>query len=125
MGKFEGFLDDVLVNAKSAASVVSKKANDVYDGSKQRIVASEIRSEINAKLRELGALTYKSVVHGLDLSNKIKEKTEEIVELKEHLSVINDSIASSKNLKACPECGSEVPRNSVFCNICGEKIEEA
>ena len=31
MGKFDGILDDVIVNAKAAASVVSKKASDVYD----------------------------------------------------------------------------------------------
>ena len=70
MGKFDGILDDVIVNAKAAASVVSKKASDVYDNSKQKIVAAEIRAEINTKLKELGALTYKSVVHGTDLSDK-------------------------------------------------------
>ena len=43
MGKFDGILDDVIVNAKAAASVVSKKASDVYDNSKQKIVAAEIR----------------------------------------------------------------------------------
>ena len=63
MGKFDGILDDVIVNAKAAASVVSKKASDVYDSSKQKIAAAEIRAEINAKLRELGALAYKSEVH--------------------------------------------------------------
>ena len=31
MGKFDGILDDVIVNAKAAASVVSKKASEVYD----------------------------------------------------------------------------------------------
>ena len=46
MGKFDGILDDVIVNAKAAASVVSKKASDVYDNSKQKIVAAEIRAEI-------------------------------------------------------------------------------
>ena len=44
MGKFDGILDDVIVNAKAAASVVSKKASDVYDSSKQKIAAAEIRA---------------------------------------------------------------------------------
>lgn len=98
MGKFDGILDDVIVNAKAAASVVSKKASDVYDNSKQKIVAAEIRAEINTKLKELGALTYKSVVHGTDLSDKIKEKSAEITELKENLDLINDSISATKVL---------------------------
>lgn len=123
MGKFDGILDDVIVNAKAAASVVSKKASDVYDSSKQKIVAAEIRAEINAKLRELGALAYKSVVHELNLSDKIKEKTAEITELKENLDLINESISANKNVTYCPECGSDVPENSKFCNSCGAKLD--
>ena len=118
MGKFDGILDDVIVNAKAAASVVSKKASDVYDNSKQKIVAAEIRAEINTKLKELGALTYKSV------SDKIKEKSAEITELKENLDLINDSISATKSVTYCPECGSDVPENSKFCNSCGAKLDE-
>lgn len=124
MGKFDGILDDVIVNAKAAASVVSKKASDVYDNSKQKIAAAEIRAEINTKLKELGALTYKSVVHGTDLSDKIKEKSAEITELKENLDLINDSISATKSVIYCPECGSDVPENSKFCNSCGAKLDE-
>lgn len=123
MGKFDGILDDVIVNAKAAASVVSKKASDVYDSSKQKIAAAEIRAEINTKLKELGALTYKSVVHGTDLSDKIKEKSAEITELKENLDLINESISANKNVTYCPECGSDVPENSKFCNSCGAKLD--
>ena len=125
MGKFNGIIDDVIVNAKAAASVVSKKASDVYDSSKQRIAAAEIRAEINTKLKELGALTYKSVVHGIDLSDKIKEKTAEITELKENLDLINDSISSSGNISYCTKCGCEVPKGSKYCNGCGARLDES
>lgn len=123
MGKFDGILDDVIVNAKAAASVVSKKASDVYDSSKQKIAAAEIRAEINSKLKELGALTYKSVVHGIDISEKIKEKADEITELKENLVLINESISASGRIAYCPKCGCEVPDNSKFCNSCGAKLD--
>lgn len=125
MGKFDGIIDDVIVNAKAAASVVSKKASDVYDSSKQRIAAAEIRAEINTKLKELGALTYKSIVHSVDLSDKIKEKTAEITELKENLDLINDSISSSGNASYCTKCGGEVPEGSKYCNGCGAKLDES
>ena len=60
MGKFDEIFDDVVVNAKACASAVSQKASTVYDVSKHKITAAEIRGDINKKLRELGALTYKS-----------------------------------------------------------------
>ena len=59
MGKFDEIFDDVVINAKAAAAVVSKKASTVYDTSKHKITAAEIRGEINKRLRDLGKFTYK------------------------------------------------------------------
>ena len=124
MGKFDEIFDDVVVNAKAAASSVSKKASDVYDASKHKITAAEIRGEINKKLRDLGALTYKEQVHGIDLSAQVKQTVAEITELKDNLNIINEHIAASKNQKKCPQCDANVPKNSVFCNICGARLDE-
>lgn len=124
MGKFDDIFDDVVVNAKAAASAVSKKATDVYDTSKHKITAAEIRSDINKKLRDLGALTYKSKIHGTDYSEKIENIITEITDLKDNLNVINEHISAAKNQKRCPHCGAGIPKNSVFCNICGEKLSD-
>lgn len=124
MGKFDEIFDDVVVNAKAAASAVSKKATTMYDTSKHKISAAEIRGEINKKLKELGMLTYKKEVHGVDVSEQIAKIIEEITELKENLAVILDHIDSIKNQKKCPKCESRVPKNSLYCNICGAKLEE-
>ena len=124
MGKFDEIFDDVVVNAKAAVSAVSKKANDVYDTSKHKFTAAEIRGEINKKLRDLGALTYRSEVHGLDLTEQVKQIVAEIVDLKETLNTINEHIATVKNQKRCPSCEAGLPKNSKFCNICGAKLGE-
>lgn len=124
MGKFDEIFDDVVVNAKAAASAVSKKASDVYDTSKHKITAAEIRGEINKKLRDLGALTYKEQVHGIDLTIQVKQTIDEITELKDNLNIINEHIAASKNQKKCPQCDANVPKNSFFCNICGARLDE-
>lgn len=125
MGKFDGIFDDVVVNAKAAASAVSKKATDVYGTSKMKIAAAEIRNEIRKKLRDLGALTYKlqkGIIANAD--NEIAELVNDISELKDSLDTINKNLASAKNQKKCPECNANVPKNSVFCNICGAKLKD-
>lgn len=124
MGKFDEIFDDVVVNAKACASVVSQKASNVYDVSKYKITAAEIRGEINQKLRDLGALTYKAEVHEMDNSQQIKVLVSEITDLKDNLKVVNEHIAVSKNQRRCPGCNAVIPKNSVFCNICGVKIED-
>lgn len=125
MGKFDEIFDDVVVNAKAAVAVVSKKASTVYDTSKHKITAAEIRGEINKKLRELGKFTYKAEVFGVDTSVEIAQIIAEIKELKDNLDIINAHIGSVKNQKKCPQCDAKIPKNSVFCNICGAKVDDA
>ncbi|MCD8025859.1 MAG: zinc ribbon domain-containing protein [Clostridiales bacterium] len=123
MGKFDGIFDDMVVNAKAAASAVSKKASEVYDSSKHKITASEIRNDINSKLRDLGAITYKAQTQNVDMSEQIAETVEQITELKDNLAAVNEHIAAAKNQRKCPNCDASVPKNSLFCNICGAKLE--
>lgn len=125
MGKFDTFFDDAVVNAKAAASAVSKKAVTFYDASKHKLSAAEIRGEINKKLKELGKVTYKSEVHGTDLFAEKELLISEIKELIENLNIINGHIAAIKSQRKCPECEARVPKNSVYCNICGAKLEDA
>ena len=124
MGNFDEIFDDVVINAKAAAAVVSKKASTVYDTSKHKITAAEIRGEINKKLRDIGKYTYKKEVFGVDTSAEIAQAIAEVKELKENLEIINAHIDSVKNQKKCPQCEAKVPRNSVFCNIGGAKLTE-
>ena len=125
MGKFDEILDDVVVNAKTAASAVSKKAAIVYDASKHKISAAEIRGEINKKLKELGKYTYKARVYNMDMDEQINDVIAEIKELKENLDIINAHLDEITNQKKCPQCEAKIPKNSVYCNICGTKLEEA
>ncbi len=125
MGKFDEILDDVVVNAKTAASAVSKKAAIVYDASKHKISAAEIRGEINKKLKELGKFTYKSRVYDIDMEEQIDAVIAEIKDLKENLDIINAHIDEITNQKKCPECEAKIPKNSIYCNICGTKLDEA
>lgn len=124
MGKFDEFFDDVVFNAKTAASAVSKKAASVYEASMHKFSASEIRGEINKKLKDLGKYTYKAVVFGTDMSEQIKTTVEEIKELKDNLDTINEHIENIENRKKCPQCEAKIPKNSKFCNICGAKLDE-
>ncbi|MCQ2514205.1 MAG: zinc ribbon domain-containing protein [Ruminococcus sp.] len=122
MLKFDGIFDDVMINAKAAANAVSKRASGVYDSSKQRIAAAEIKSDINKKLRELGLLAYKANTENAEVEAEATKLIAEISDLKENLEVINQNLMAMKNKRRCPECDALVPKNSVYCNLCGSKI---
>lgn len=116
--------DDVVENAKAAASAVSKQAAKIYDASKHRISAETIKRAIGKKLIELGKLTYKATTQNEDLAEDIAKVVQEITELKQNLAIVKEHIASIKNQKICPECENRVTKISSFCNICGYRFED-
>ena len=124
MKNFDTIIGDVKVNAKAAASAVSKKAAMLYDASKHRISAETIKRSIGKKLIELGKLTYKATTQDIDLAEDIAKVVEEITELKQNLAIVEAHIASIENQKICPECENKVTKESSFCNICGHKFED-
>ena len=82
------------------------------------------RNDLDKRLRDLGKFTYKREVFGTDTSAEIEKTVAEIKELKENLDIVNAHIDSIKNQRKCPNCDAKLPRNSVFCNICGAKLTE-
>lgn len=117
-------IDDVVVNAKSAADVISKKASKLVDSTKLTITAADLKAEISKKSEILGRVVYASRTTGQSYEKSINELVEIITELKEQLDTVNAQLADAKSKIKCPTCGQQNTKGSVFCNRCGEKIGE-
>lgn len=117
-----GILDDVVINVKSAAEVVGKKAGQLVDISKLRINVSELNNEINKRLIELGQYVYDQKKDGEIDENVIQEKIAEIDDLHGQLSTVVQEMGVIQNKIACPVCGKQCPTNAEFCAYCGAKL---
>ena len=118
-------IDDVLLNAKSAADSVGKKAGKVIDRSKLRLAALDVRSELSRKYRMLGKVCYEADRTGKDYSKGIKQLEDNISELIEQLERINELLASSEKKIKCYGCGTYNVKGAVFCSKCGVRLSEA
>ncbi len=112
--------DDVVVNAKSAASVVSKKAGEIIDLSKLRISLASLRSELAKQYQALGEAVYNG-----DPVEEINAIKEEIAALKQNISDIEDILLSARNSVTCPACGEKLNKNARYCSTCGTAIPNA
>ena len=97
--------DDVVVNAKSAAQAVTKKAGELYDLSKLRITLSGLRSDMNKQLLALGEAVYNN-------------------EPEEELAEVEKILASVRNTVVCPKCGEKLQKNAQYCFMCGTPIPD-
>ena len=81
-----GLFEDVVVNAKSAVSVVGKKAGQIVDISKLRFNAAEINNEISKRFESLGRVVYDGEKTENNASELVAECVKAIDELYDPVS---------------------------------------
>ncbi len=116
--------DDIVINAKSAANTVGKKAGQLKDYSKLKYSESGIKSEISKKKLALGDYVYTCTQTGDVDQKKMQAMVDEIAELEENLQITREMIISAKNKIVCKECKTENEKDFVFCCKCGQKLND-
>lgn len=109
--------DDVVVNAKTAASAVSKKAGELYDLSKLRITLASLRSDLGKQYQALGEAVYNEAT-----DEELDAIKAEIADVKQNIADVEKILAASRNSVKCPKCGQKLNKNAAYCYICGEAI---
>lgn len=117
-----GILDDVVINVKSAAEVVGKKAGQIVDVSKLRINISELNGEINKKILELGQHVYEGKKNGEVNEEVVDLKISEIDELQSQLDTVVQEMGVKQNKVVCPVCNKQCNAGTFFCSFCGAKL---
>ena len=117
-----GILDDVVINAKSAAEAVSRKAGQIVDVSKLRISAAEINAEIAKRYEVLGQYVYECSRSSLAADPEAVGQMTEIDDLKAQQATIAKELGDKQNKVFCPICGKQSPITAAFCSSCGTKL---
>lgn len=119
-----GILDDVVINAKSAAEAVGKKAGQIVDVSKLRINAAELNAEIGKRYEALGRYVYEACRQNLAEDAEAVGKMAEIDELEAQKATVAKELTDKQNKVACPNCGKQSNVGTQFCSTCGTKLGE-
>lgn len=117
-----GILDDVVVNAKSAAQTVGRMAGQFVDMSKLRINLSELNGEINRRYQELGQFIYEAKKAGTADETELDEKIAGLDDLYAQLTAVSAQLAALQNKVTCPCCGKQMEIDATFCSHCGMKL---
>ena len=117
-------LEDVIVNAKSAADAVGKTATKLVDISKLRISAADLNAEMDRKFESLGRTVYSGRKAGGNPEQEVSEAITAIDELQEQLAAVNAQLSSVRQKTVCGVCGHENNADDIFCGKCGHRLSE-
>lgn len=120
-----GILDDVVINAKSAAEAVGKKAGQIVDASKLRINVAELNAEISKRYEALGQYVFEGCREKLTEDAEAVGKMAEIDELLSQLAAVSKELNDKQNKIVCPSCGKQSPTTAQFCSNCGSDLRSA
>ena len=116
-------LDDLINSAKNLVDIAGKKTDNVVEVSKLKYQCVQMSAELKSLYEKLGNAVYTMVKS--DFSNKelMDSLIEEIDSLKERIDQVNQEIATRKNIRVCPACGSRNEKDACYCNKCGNKLD--
>ena len=104
--------------AGTTARYAAKYAGQTVDIAKLNMKIFDLKTDINALLREIGQVVYNTHLGAegaLDVDGllaQIDGKHKAVDELKER-------VAALKSCKDCPDCGAACGRDDKFCKSCG------
>lgn len=117
-----GILDDVVINAKSVAEAVGRKAGQLVDVSKLRVAAAEVNAEVTKRYQTLGQYVYENSREALGADPEAMGQMAELDGLQEQLAAVNKELNDKQNRTVCPTCGKHCDAADAFCSTCGAKL---
>ena len=117
------FFDDAVNKTKEVFDVVSKKTGEVINTGKIKYEITSVKAKMQKDFEKLGKMYYSL----LKQSKKVPESAEallrDISEKEMRIETLNAALNELKNCVVCPKCGAPQEKSAVYCNVCGEKID--
>ena len=119
------FLDNISKIAKQVgdgATTAAKKSSEMVEVTKLNHSISAEEDKKKVIYRKIGEVIYKKFLIGEKIDEDIIEYCSNIEDVDNNIKEIQAKINDIKNVKPCPCCGCELPKESVACPKCGAKL---
>lgn len=119
------FFNNLKKNINTAANYTVQKTGEVTEAAKIRL---DIRTQ-NVRLAKcfetIGQLYYKSIKeNGEAVSAELDAHILEADGIKVEIAILRRELAKVQGCVICSSCGAQISNKSVYCPLCGIKLEE-
>ncbi len=101
-----------------------QKTKEVTDSAMMSSMIKTLDMQKKDNLEKLGKYYYDLYVQsGGELAAPVEEIATRIREIDIQRNQLQKEVQKIKGTMSCPNCNTEIPANSQFCNVCGTRIE--
>lgn len=115
------FLEDLDKKLTMLGQGAIQKTKEVTDSAKLLTAIKSLEQQQKEAFGQLGFIYYKE--HTEDISPSAADVIHKIKDLEQQIEARKSEMQKMKGTILCPNCNAEIPNNSLFCNVCGAKIE--
>lgn len=118
------FLSDLDKKITMLGQGALQKTKEVTDTAKMSSMIKTLETQKKENLEQLGKYYYDLYVqYGGELADPAAEIVVRIQQIEAQRNQLQEEVQKIKGTMFCPNCNTEIPANSQFCNVCGAKIE--
>jgi DNA-directed RNA polymerase subunit RPC12/RpoP len=114
------FFDALGGKIKKVGQSISQSTKNFADVTKYKNSISDYEKQITERYKLVGKSYYER--HKNDPNSEEKMNIDAINSLFKQINDLKQIIKEIEFVTKCPNCGSNVPANALFCNNCGSKI---
>ncbi len=116
------FFDNAVIKAKEAIDVACKKTNEVVNTGKNKFDIASLENKRLKDYEKLGEIYFNLIKDTENLDPKTQALVDSVLLKNKQISELKEQINSAKNKRTCPNCGTSVTDDAVYCSNCGEKL---
>ncbi len=118
------FLSDLDKKITMLGQGALQKTKDVTDAAKMSAAIRTLDVQRKETLEKLGEFYYDAYQqYGGELSDQAADLVAQIQNIDAQKKQLQGQMQKIRGTVYCPNCNTEIPANSQFCNVCGAKIE--
>lgn len=115
--------DNIGKKVSETAKTAAKRSGDIVEATKLNISIATEEDKIKRVYSEIGKVIYKSYAAGEEVPQSVKEYCDKIKSIEKNIEDMKQKILELRDVKACPECKTELHVDMAYCHKCGAKQE--
>lgn len=107
---------------RDTAAVISARAADTLERAKLRRAIADLEDEIALQMCTIGELVYATHCGNPSDSEEMQRILEYVDDLEDEIEGHEQQLKLLMGILPCPVCGSDVSRDDVYCQKCGQAL---
>ena len=117
-------IDNIKKNFKDVTDKTVKKTNELTTIAKLNLAIKSEESKLSVCYKSIGRLFYTAERDNLDNTEEIATYIMQADKIKATIAGYQKDLAILRNVVICEGCNNEISNDSIFCPICGLKVNK-